>query len=232
VDAAYQHLYTELDDGTYTLNIAIEGDDLSGLKNNASKLKSEKLKLQAKLDKLEDDERKRNETYLEDKGQYELLIEQKEKTFNDKLTQSEERAIQAESRLKKTILASELDALATNLAGDNSVLIKPHLKSRLIVNEDFSIKVLDQVGNESTMTTEQLLEEFKSSEVFAPILKSRGSSGGGANGGSGRTGTSDQYAKYFDESNAEYSPMKQGDLQLSDPEIYASLNKKYNLDSI
>ena len=83
-------------------------------------------------------------------------------------------------------------AIAAELS-DSPDLILPHIKSRLTVNQgedgQFTTAVLDAQGKLSATTIEELAQEFRSNEKFAPAIRAGKSSGGGAreenNGGAG-----------------------------------------------
>lgn len=239
VEEKYRGLYTEQADGTFKLDVMIEGsDNLEGLKTNNYELKKEKLALQAKLQELLDKDGSRQEQDLLDQKKYEELLASKEKTWAEKETATTARLQALETRLRETALSSALKSLAVELAGDRSLLIEPHLKSRLDVveeNGEFKVVVKDAAGAVSTLTTAQLAEEFRNTEIFAPILKGRNSSGGGGGSeGDGASGPASlaQYEKYFNPKGKDYSPTRQRELQDKNKAMHDELVKKYNLNSL
>ncbi len=228
VDAKYQDLYENID-GILTLTIETEGvTSVDGLVENSKKLKSEKMKLQERLDNLEGQIHLRDEESLKAEGDYNALLELKEKAFQEKLEQANEKAEQATTLFRDSILDREIQHISTELAGDNAGLIAPHLKGRLSINEDNEIVITDILGNASLLSSADLIKEFSENEVYKP-LTSRASSGSGASGSETANQTTD-VERYFNPQHADYSPTKQGELEQSDPEIYKSLSSKFNLD--
>ncbi|MEX5734662.1 hypothetical protein [Providencia hangzhouensis] len=59
--------------------------------------------------------------------------------------------------------------LATKLAGDAAPLIMPHIKSRLSVEEG-KTRVVDSAGHPSAFTIDDLEKEFRSNQLFAPVI--------------------------------------------------------------
>lgn len=239
VEEKYRALYTEQADGTFSLDVQIEGaDSAEGLKNNNYELKKEKLKLQEKLDALEKEKAKLEEQDMMDQNKFQELLEAKTKAWEAEKTQLMEKTGTLESRLKDNALNTALKNLASELAGDRALLIEPHLKSRLTItgeDGDFKVQVMDGAGNPSIMTTEQLAEEFRNNAAYAPILKGRNSTGAGAGGdgdGAGSSATLASYEKYFNPKGKEYSPTKQAELASKDKVMHDELVEKYQLNSI
>lgn len=239
VDEKYRGLYTEQSDGTFLLVLDIEGmGDIDGLKQNNYDLKGEKIKLQERLDELEEQDKKRKDQNLLDDKKYDELLQSKEKAWQDKFDAQETRTNTLLESVKTSTLNSALTSLATELAGERSALLEPHLKSRLNVEEKdgaFTVSINDVNGNASAMTLEQLSEEFKANKVYAPLLKGRDSSGSG--GGSDGTGDGEgaadvaTYEKHYDPKGANYSAAKQTELQSKNKDLHDSLVKKYDLNN-
>ncbi len=228
VEEEYRSLYSENGDGGFSLNIEVEDSgvtesDVEGLKRNQQALKAEKLRLKEKLDSLEIQLNTKEESELEAKGQYDQLLQRKEEEFKEKLAQADTRADEATTLYKDSIISAELSTVANELAGERAKLLMPHLKDRITVDDDNNLVYTDASDRES------LLKEFKNNDLFAPILKGRDSSGGSANGSTTSSDSVD-IDRYFNPGNPEYSPMKQGEVQQDNPEMYKSLSTKYGLD--
>ncbi len=229
VEEEYRSLYSENGEGSFSLNIEVEGSgvtetDIDGLKRNQQALKAEKLRLKEKLDNLESQLNTKEEQELESKGQYDQLIQRKEQEFKEKLEQADEKTAQATTLYKDSLITTELNDLATELAGDRAKLLMPHLRDRISVDDENHLIYQDASDRES------LLKEFKNNSLFAPILKDRDSSGGSANGTDNTKGDTSDISKYFDPSSTEYSPTKQGEIQQENPEAYKNLSSKFGLD--
>jgi alanyl-tRNA synthetase len=72
--------------------------------------------------------------------------------------------------------------------GVNAELLSDYIARRLKYTED-GIKVLDETGNLTVSTPDQLKTEFSGSARFGSLLKGNQSSGGGASGGANGGGT-------------------------------------------
>jgi len=233
IDEKYHALYEKQEDGTFKLLIEVEGEDVSGLKANSAKIKAEKLVLQTRLEALEKASQTAEEDGLAAKGEYEKLLEIKQTQFDEQLKSANDRADTATQTLKSSLLTATINKLATDLAGDKADLLKPHIRTRLSVDENSNVVISDINGNASTMTIDQLSEEFKKNTLFDTVLKGRQSSGGGAGGGSGSGGNESQteWEKFYDEKNSAYSPDKQFELSEKDKELHEQLKKKFGIGS-
>jgi len=229
----YRGLYTEQEDGTFLLDDEIVGDgDTSGMKANNEKLLAEKRRLQEEKDELIKQAAAAKEDDLGAKGEYEKLLALKTESWETELAtekKKNETLIEAVKKEKRESMVSEI---ATELAGDKAALLTPHLANRVQVEADgdgFKVTILDINGNPSTMTKEQLGEEFKNNELFSGAILGRQSSGGGAGGGAGGNGAEDSatWENYFKPNTPEYSPMKQMELEEKNKDLHDALAAKY-----
>jgi len=240
LDEKYHQFYTKNEtSGKYELDSALVIDnteDVTGLRNNNSALKAEKLALQARLDKLAEDEQVNHESGLEAEKKYGELLELKTGQFDEKLGLANAKADNAEKSLKSSLINAAVTSLAVELAGENAELLKPHLVSRFQVNlveSNYVLQISDKNGNVSALTREELSEEFRKNKTFKPLLKGRDSSGGGSNGGSGSGyGKEADVQKYFDPSSKEYSSEGQYEVEKTDKALHDKLVKKFGLDDI
>jgi hypothetical protein len=230
----FKSFYT-VDGDEFVLDEDLQPEDTSGLKKTNKQLKDEKLALKTKADALQALIDASEEAGLEDKQEYEKLLDIKSKQFDVKFESMNTRAEKAEAALQAQMITSIVNEVGSTLAGENSVLIKPHLENRFAVDMADGtpkIQILDKDGTPGIITKEQLIEEFKTNETFKPILKGRNSSGGGSNGGSGGSGgeNTKSFEKYFDPEGSEYNTEKQYELQQSDKVLHDKLVKKFKLD--
>lgn len=93
------------------------------------------------------------------------------------------------SKLKNTIESLVLDSTSSQVAGEvftDPDIFKHHIENRFRVdfNDDFSPKlvILDKNGEDSLLTTKELIEEVVANERFSKYIKGSNASGGGANG--------------------------------------------------
>ncbi|MCI4436223.1 MAG: hypothetical protein JHC33_05360 [Ignisphaera sp.] len=238
VEAKYHILYTLGTDGVYTLDASLIGDtvppegDTSGLKATNAALKQEKQALQARLAALEEANQSREEDGLAASKEYEKLLQLKMQQFEARNAPAEEKATKAIETLKTTMIGAAVNEMANLLAGDAALLLYPHLKDRVTVNDSYELIFTDPFGNASALTKEQLMEEFKQNKLFSKVIQGRQSSGGGSFGGGGSgEGDVSEYAKFFNPASGEYNLTKQGDIQDSHPDIYKALTAKYDLGS-
>ena len=111
--------------------------------------------------------------------------EQKAKTYQEELNElrqtvsKEKRQSTAKSIAAKLAEGTNVDLLST--------FIEPRLK-----HTDEGIKVVDQAGNLTVSSLDDLVNEFQSNSVFAPLLKGNQSNGGSAPGGNRNSGADDK----------------------------------------
>jgi len=240
LDAKYHQFYTKNEEtGKYHLDTSLildNRENLDGLKNNNSALKAEKLALQAKLDKITEEEESNKESGLEAEKKYGELLELKTGQFDEKLTAATSKADNAERALKASLIISAVTTLAVELAGPNAELLKPHLTNRFQVNlveGNYVLQITDVQGKVSALTTAQLAEEFRANKLFKPLLLGRDSSGGGSGGGSGSGSTKEaDVSNFFDPKSPEYNTEEQYKVEQADKKLHDKLVKKFKLDDI
>ena len=89
---------------------------------------------------------------------------------------------------KREINNAALKVAGTLADGENIELLSTFIKNRLTFVEG-DIKVTDSKGNLTVSTLEDLAKEFQGSSRYSSLIKGNQSSGGGATGGSGVSGT-------------------------------------------
>jgi len=140
--------------------------------------------LQDQLDGLKDaDSRK--------KGDVEAI----EKSLKDKMAKLEQEKAEEMTKLQKVLEKNTIDstarALASELSGDAADIILPHIRSRLgfeLEDGNAKVRVLDDAGNPTADSIDDLKNFFFTSDRFAPIVVGSKASGGGAAGAKGRGG--------------------------------------------
>ena len=218
----------------YQLDVDItKSDDYQSLYKNRNEILDEKKEEEKKRLESEDAKEKDHLKNLEEKQEYEKLLGIKTDKFKTDLKESGELVFKLQKQLEESIMTTAVDNLALALAGTNAELMKPHIKSRLTMQEVDGVQKLfvkDVTGTASAMTLEQLGKEFEGNTLFAPILQGRQSSGGGGNT---NTGTGGGDFTSFGDNEAHFKPetrnlTKQAELQAKDPELYKKLSEKYN----
>lgn len=235
VEEQFRGLYTEKD-GAFYLSVdgipeSNSGEDLSGLQKKSKELLDELKQEREKRRELETKDAEREIEDMKKAGQFEELQKIMEDKHSNEIKGLQDQLNSMRDATKASTLNTAVAKLAGDLAGERSSLIAPHIRQRLNVIEvdgQMKVQVIDANGNPSpTMTLEQLSDEFKNNELFAPIVSGRQSSGGGAGGGDGSGGES-EWDKYFDVNASTFSMDKCLELEKSNPSLYQQLLKKYS----
>ena len=155
-----------------------ENDRLNGKIIEANKHKK------AAEKQAEDEARKTAEA----EGNYKQLFESSEKT-NETLRQENE---EIRSTGAKKDINNQALKMASNLAEGHNIGILSGLMAKRLKVVDKEVRIVDENGNLTVSTLSDLEDEFRSSAVYASLVKGNQSSGGGATGsdsGSGATAT-------------------------------------------
>lgn len=133
-----------------------------------------------------EDANKRGDTDALNKS-WEAKLAKKDEDFQRQLKQRDE-------ALHSLLVDNTAERMANEIAISGSAeLLVPHIKNRLrveYVDGKPQTKVVDEAGNSSASTLQELQEEFRAKPAFAPIIVGSKANGGGANGGKGGGGTS------------------------------------------
>lgn len=93
--------------------------------------------------------------------------------------------------LRQNTVEATAMKLATELSGDNANIILPHIRSRLgfeMEDGTAKVRVLDNDGNPSADSVDDLKNFYFTNDTFAPIVVGSRASGGGAAGSKGGGG--------------------------------------------
>lgn len=174
--------------GNYQLQIEgmPEIPDVSGLQKKVDELLSEKKSEQEKRRQAEEAAKKAAEDQARKNGDIESL----EKSWAEKLKARENELLaqlqEKDASLHTLLVDNVAQTVATKLAGDAAPLIMPHIKSRLSV-EDGKTRVVDANGHPSAFTIDDLEKEFRSNQLFAPVIIGSKATGTGGEGGKGKS---------------------------------------------
>ena len=135
----------------------------------------------AKLDRKTAEEATRlaNEEKAKQDGDFEQMFKSSEESRS---------ALQADYEdLKGTVATEKRNTAANRIAaslaeGDNAELLSSFIAPRLKYTDE-GVKVLDNMGQVTVSTVDDLTQEFKNTARYSALLKGNQSSGGGANGG-------------------------------------------------
>ena len=164
-----------------------EADQASKIKAQLDAMQAENARLQAKINEAnkhnreaqKEAERQAREK-AEAEGNYEQLFKSSEQE-RENLRQQLETLQQQNSQ--KAINEKALK-IATNLADGANVELLSEFIARRLKYTDEGIKVVDESGNLTISTIDDLQKEFAGSARYASLIKGNQSSGGGASGGS------------------------------------------------
>lgn len=187
-----QSEYEKDDSGDYILKIE-GGEDTGALKRAKDHEKARRQKAEDKLKELESE-------LSTAQADYKSLLDEKsdsaglEKKWKEKLDAKEAEfnsQIQGlNGEMEKLLIDNVAEQMASDLS-DSPSLLRPHIKGRLKVEKvdgKSTTRVLDENGEVSPLTLEELKSEFKSNPDFAPAIRGSNASGSGARGGNGGGG--------------------------------------------
>jgi hypothetical protein len=180
LDETKQSFYVEKD-GNYFLDM--EDEDTGALLRAKEHEKENRVKAEKEAKALRDRLAQIEEDGLRKRGDVEAL----EKSWNEKhssvIQEMESRNAALKNSVKKQILESKADALASKLSMSPS-LLKRAILERLEVDFDSesgpALRILDVNGKPSATTFDELEKEILANKEYAPILYGSKASGGGA----------------------------------------------------
>jgi len=189
-----------------------EKEQRKAAEKRSRELSDEMKGLQDQLDELKNDGSRK-------KGDVEAL----ERSYQDKIAKQKEESDAAQAKLNRIIEKQTLEAkanqIATKLCGENSDIILPHIKSRMkveITDDEAHVRVLNDQGEVTADSLDDLQNSFFTSDRFAPIVIGSKASGSGAAGrkGSGAAGkpnlkdmSATEEAKFANEHPEQYQEM-------------------------
>lgn len=198
---------------TYT---QAELDELvGGLKSKVDELLTEKKSESEKRKNAEDEAKRIAEETARRNGDLASI----EASWQERLTNTERELSEKYASAQATIQKLTVGQTATNLSNDlavsgSSAVLLPHLLSRLTLDENNNVRVLDCQGQLSAHTLDMLKQEFRQNPAFAPLIKASESTGGGASGGLGGGAT---------KKPSEYTVAEMKELRSSNPALYNQL---------
>lgn len=190
-----QELYTKVGD-EFVLNL----DDTA-----FETLKAEKKSAEEKLAKYEQEEEERirkaeerakkkaQEEYEKAKGDKD--VEAIEKSWTDKYSKLETEFKGLQEKHNGYVTKSLVETAVTAMANEISThpnLISPHIRSRLgvdLTGDSPKLVVLDENGQRSALTVDELKKSFVDNKEFSAIIKATSANGGAKAGASSPSGT-------------------------------------------
>ena len=190
-----KEIYTKVED-EFVLNL----DDTA-----FEKKKKKKASLKKELDdyKAEEEERirkaeerakkKAEEAYEKAKGDKD--VEAIEKSWTDKYSKLETEFKGLQEKHNGYVTKSLVDSAVTSMANEISThpnLISPHIRSRLgvdLTGDSPKLVVLDENGQRSALTVDELKKSFVDNKEFSAIIKATSANGGAKAGAGSPSGT-------------------------------------------
>lgn len=185
LEESIKALYEEKD-GAFQLKVdgVPKPKDTSDLEDRLKKLEKNNQDLLAEKKKAKEDAEAAALDAAKKGGDIEAL----EKSWTDKMTSAVSAKDQELNALKEMVsqltVGSTATALAAELFGEHADLMMHHIKSRLtyeVAEGKPKVRILDD-GKPSAKTVDELKEEFRSSQKFAPFVVGSKASGGGPTG--------------------------------------------------
>lgn len=234
VEEQYRALYKKVEGG-YQLNVDVsESAEFKAVLNNKNEILEEKRKLKAELDEAEAKRKKEDDekaaANAQSREEFEKVLATERATHATEIAKLQGVADKRFDQLKESLLNSTIDTVSLELAGDDAAILKPHVGTRLDIEEvDGVVKLIvkDKAGNKSTMTVEQLVDEIKEDKTFAAVVKGRESGGGGSQNKGGGGGA--DIEKFYDPKHVEYSLTKQCEIEDKNPALHAELLAKFKI---
>lgn len=187
--------------------------------------------MQQKLQELEEENsllKSSSKKKAEDDGDYKALYEQEKldsQAWKDKYDDLHKNTIEKDTKssFEKTVGETVME-----LAGKQNPMLSAYIEKRIKTEHvDGNVKtvVLDDAGQNTGLTVEDLIEEVRGNEIFHPALKGRGSSGGDSSGGSQKGVACGDWVKAFDPKTPDLA--LQAQLRREDPTRFATEHAKY-----
>lgn len=162
----------------------VPAEEFEKLQAEAQSMRNKMNELLGEKKREQEERRKAQEEAAKKAGDFEQLYKSQE--------QKAEEYKQELETLRQNIAKEKEQATALKLAGQladghNAELLATFMQNRVKYTQD-GIKILDQDGNLTVATTDELLSEFKSDARYSALIRGTQSAGGGANGNSGGSG--------------------------------------------
>lgn len=226
LDESIQGLYTENADGGFKLDLE-DLEDTGALKRAKEHEKEARKKAETKAREIESS-MKELQTQMEElqngesrkKGDVESLEKSYQKKMQELESKYKEQIDGLTSTLKKNTVDATARQLASDLSGENADIILPHIRNRLAFeyeNGDAKVRVLDENGNVTADSIDDLKNSYFTNEKFSPIIVGSKASGGGASGAKGGGGATGQ------KKLSEMSATEEAQFANENPEAYQKM---------
>lgn len=215
LDESLHNLY-EQRDGAYYLKVvgAVSEDEVAGLKQNRDALLAEKQEQKRIAAEAEAERKRLEEEAARKNGDIEAL----ENSWRSKVEQAQQEKQAMSERIHKLTIGRAAQELASKMTKAGSVAqrwLATDAESRLSLDENGSIRVLDKEGRPSALTLQDLENEFRLNPEYSDVIVVTNSSGGGATGGG--------YGNGVTKKPSEMTAQERVELKQKDPNLFKQL---------
>ena len=126
-------------------------------------------------------------------------------------TEASEKITAAEQTIHKLLVTDQATKLAADLSPDHYKVLLPHVKAKIgmqqdPINGEYKTVVMDESGNPTAFTLDDLKKQFSEDETFASLItatRAKGSNASGTRTSTGRAGGVDTGKAFTDMTTAE-----------------------------
>jgi hypothetical protein len=178
-----EEVQSKLNEQVSTLVSSTVEQEVGGLKGKVEELLSEKKAMQEKAEQEALAAQKAAEEAARKSGDVEAI----DNSWNEKYSKLENEKNEALASANKLIhdltVGQAATRLAAELGGNNADGLMPHILPRLDVDtKTGEVRVLDNKGQPSALTIDELKSELTETSYLAPLIVVSNAAGGGANG--------------------------------------------------
>jgi flagellar biosynthesis/type III secretory pathway protein FliH len=225
LDETTQQLYEKGDDGKYRLKV--EGmpfkpdPEAEKYKEEAERYKKKHAEAEKHRKDQEKAAREAAEKAAKNSGDLEALEKSWQEKLDNSLAEKDQELTKYQQMVSQMTVGSTATSLAAELFGEDAETLKYLVEKRLsyeVKDGEPQVRVLDENGQLSAKTIDDLKEEFKNSKRLAKFVVGSRASGPGSPGGKPGSGT-----KKFN----EYTGAELKALRADNPQEYEKIKKEY-----
>lgn len=165
----------------YVIDLSGEDDGVNAMRTARDHEKTARQTAEQRLREIEENAQKTADELARKNKDVEGIDAAWQRKLDEATSKAGEQTTKLQGYLKKTLVDAKAMELATGLSSKGSKLLLPHIQSRIVADfdgEEPVARILDATGKPSTMTFEQLREEFYANADYAAIIDGSKASGG------------------------------------------------------
>lgn len=225
LDETMQQFYEQADDGKFRLKVegvpAKSDPDAERYKEEAERYKKKHAEAEKHRKDQEKAAREAAEKAAKNSGDLEALEKSWQEKLDNSLAEKDQELTKYQQMVSQMTVGSTATSLAAELFGEDAETLKYLVEKRLsyeVKEGEPQVRVLDENGQLSAMTLDDLKNEFKNSRRLAKFVVGSRASGAGPAGKKTGAGT-----KKF----SEYTGAELKALRSENPQEYDRLKKEY-----